>query len=307
MQSRFPSGSRERDILAYRIQCGQLYQQNAIDKAKGIICKPMPKDWHDRFAASQIEDETQREIYKGIVADKKPYFMRYIYPDLSKRYNTYIKNTNRNAMREFRLSIEELASIPYNRLTGRQREFLLYYDMKMPVGVGDCVMNRICRRFEEEFDGYMKRYSPKQSFDYRIMKSRAKYSKRAYDAIMKIYKEYNHKMRSYAAFVNTERVDEFDSMAEIGVINETFRRECAMVCPNKNMLCDIILDICYNKSATKRFAWSMCGDEIISNLLASHGNCISFPVLDANGELQYCGNRFTIKTKEIEVNLWQSY
>ena len=98
VRSHYPKGSVEYDTLSYRIRCGQLYQQNAIDKAKGIICKPMPRTWHDRHAANKIEDDELREFYRSIVADKKPYFMRYIYPALMKQYNQYIKNTNRNCL-----------------------------------------------------------------------------------------------------------------------------------------------------------------------------------------------------------------
>ena len=87
VRSHYPKGSVEYDTLSYRIRCGQLYQQNAIDKAKGIICKPMPRTWHDRHAANKIEDDELRDFYRSIVADKKPYFMRYIYPVLMKQYN----------------------------------------------------------------------------------------------------------------------------------------------------------------------------------------------------------------------------
>ena len=90
VQSRFEPGSPEYEELDYRIKCGQLFQQNAIDKAKGIIAKPMPKAWHDRHHALAVEDTERRKLYLSILADKKPYFMRYIYPDLAKQYNTYI-------------------------------------------------------------------------------------------------------------------------------------------------------------------------------------------------------------------------
>ena len=61
----------------------------------------MPLEWHDRRAASDIGDAEERALARRICADRKPYFMRYIYPDLSKQYNKYIKNTNMNALRLF--------------------------------------------------------------------------------------------------------------------------------------------------------------------------------------------------------------
>lgn len=302
VQSRFKKGSREHDTIAYRIECGQLYQQNAIDKAKGIICKPMPRAWHDRYAAGKLDNENDRKFYRTIVADKKPYFMRYIYPSLMKEYNTYIKNTNRNALREFTITVNEMKRLPYEELSDRQKEFLRYYDQYIPVGIGDCVMNKICRRFEQEFDGYISKHNSASDFDYTIMKSDADYSKSQFNEIKKLYDDFNKRLRNYVIFTNYERVDDCDSYTEMLVMFEEFRRECSTVCPDRKTLCNIVLDICYTRSSTKKFAWNMCGREIIHNLLSKKNYTISFPVIDRYGVIEYCGDRFSIVTKRIEVN-----
>ena len=187
VQAQFQKGSKEYEELDYRIKCGQLFQQNAIDKAKGIIDKPMPREWHDRHSANIIEDPERRRFYQRLVADKKPYFMRIIYPALMKQYNTYIKNTNKNAMREFQMTIDEMLEMPRSELSERQKDFLRYYESRMPVGNHDCVMNRICRRFEKEFDGYLGRHNADVDFDYTVMKSGIEYSRTQYNAILKLY------------------------------------------------------------------------------------------------------------------------
>lgn len=305
VKSRFEKGSREYETLDYRIRCGQLYQQNSIDKAKGIICKPMPRTWHDRHAANRIEDDCDREFYRSIVADKKPYFMRYIYPALMKQYNTYIKNTDKNALREFQMTVEEMNDLPAGELTERQIEFLRYYRYRMPVGVGDCVMNKICKRFEDEFDGYIGKHNSEVKFDYRFMRNDSEYSYSQYSAIRKLYDDYNQRLRSYIVFADHERIDECDSYSEISVMNNEFRKECDAICPNRDILCNIILDICYTKSSTKRFAWSMCGTDIIHNLLSQNDNTISFPTIDKDGDIEYCCNRFSVTSKKVEVNEWE--
>lgn len=302
VRSRFSPGSDEYSTLSYRIRCGQLYQQNAIDKAKGIVCKPMPKDWHDRRAASKIEDDEERDFYRSIVADKKPYFMRYIYPALMKQYNTYIKNTDRNALREFQMTVAELQALRDDELTDRQREFLKYYDNRMPVGTGDCVMNKICRRFEDAFGGYIGKHNAAVRFDYHFMRSDAEYTPKQFSAVKRLRDDYNRRLSSYAVFADYERVDEYDSFAALSMMNDEFRRECSVICPDSRALCNVILDICYTKSSTKRFAWSMCGDDIIHNLLSSHDGIISYPVPDASGEFEYCGERFAVETIQIGVD-----
>lgn len=301
VRSHFDPESEEYKTLSYRICCGQLYQQNAIDKAKGIICKPMPRYWHDRHSVNTMDDIDIKEFQRKIVADKKPYFMRYIYPALMRQYNTYIKNTSRNALREFQMTVEEMREIPENELSERQRDFLRYYDYRMPVGVGDCIMNRICRRFEDEFDGYIGKHNALKQFDYRIMRGGGAYSVAKFAAVKKLYDDYNKRVRSYVEFAGYERIDKQDAASEVVLMNEEFRRECAKICSNEDELCDIILDICYSRSSTRRFAWSMCKHSIIRNLLVNNGCEISFPTKDNDGEVEYGGERFSVRTIKLEV------
>lgn len=300
VRARFEKGSEEYDTLSYRIRCGQLYQQNAIDKAKGIVCKPMPRLWYDRHAANKSEGDAK--FQRNIVADKKPYFMRYIYPMLSKQYNTYIKNTDKNALREFQMTVAELKAIPKSDLTERQEEFLRYYDFRLPVGINPCVMNKICWRFEDEFDGHIGKHNSAIKFDYSIMRSEDEYTTKQFNSIKRLYDDYNKRLASYAIFADYERIDDCDSFIALSVMNDEFRKECYKICPNKNTLCNIILDICYTRNSTKRFAWSMCGSEIIHNLLQRNDNQISYPTLDSDGDIEFCENKFIVETIKIEVS-----
>ena len=299
VRSHFSPDSDEYKVLSYRIMCGQLIQQNVIDKSKGIIAKPMPKTWYDRHSIGQISDERTRSFYRNIVADKKPYFMRYIYPDLMKQYNTYIQNTNKNSLRSFGITIEELRTKPYGELTDRQKEFLFYYDMKMPVGIGNCVMNKICRRFEDEFDGFVGKCSADSSFDYSIMKGCSKYEQYMYYEIKKIYDEFNIKIRQYKILSSYERTDAESFSSEFTNLKTQFAMDCYEVCPNDNKLCNILLDLCYVKNKTKKFVWTMCVDQIIDNLLLKNGNIIEYPTLCKDGDISYCGQKYTIEKKEI--------
>lgn len=297
----FPAGSPEYNELSYRIKCGQLYQQNCIDKAKGIISKPMPHYWHDRHSIGKLPDPKYRELCRRIVASRKPYFMRYIYPSLTKQYNTYIKNTNKNALRKFGMTVSEMLELPYKQLDDCQVEFLSRYASRMPVGTNDCIMNKICRKFEAEFDGYTSKHPTEQPFDYRILKGPGEYTPDQFKKISRLYESYAQRLKNYSVFADYERLDEYDSMSALANLDDEFRRECSIICPDKEALCNIVLDLCYTRKATKSFAWRMCGSEIIGNLLKKHGGIISFPTLDEQGDIEYCGNRF----KAESVNLFE--
>lgn len=288
--------SPEYKELDYRIRCGQLLQQNCIDKAKGIISKPMPRTWYDRRSVNQIEDEEQREFYKRIIADRKPYFMKYIYPDLAAQYKNYIDNTNRKSLREFRKTVPELLSA--ETLTDAEREFVEHFRKHLPVGMNGCVMNRICSRLELEFDGFNSK-PPIGRFDYRDMKSGEAYSQTQYREIGRIYSSYIDQMKEYAYFAKTQRVDEEDKAEQRAMLMQSFSEECDRVCSDRRTLCDIILDLCYKKEGTKQFAWDIVAEEMINNLLRHNGYKINYPVRDSEGDVYYGGERFTFRTKQI--------
>lgn len=304
VQSQYEPESEEYKVLDYRIKCGQLYQQNAIDKAKGIIAKPMPKEWYDR-SANRIKDDLSDEEIKRkqfnlrILADKKPYFMRYIYPNLMNQYNTYIKNSNKKCMREFRQTIEELMKKAPNEITQAESEFIDYYIQRIPVGMHPCVMNKICRRFEEEFDNYFIKNISEEDFDYSIMKSGQEYTATQYNAISKLYNQYTKRLQEYMQFSRRERIDEDESATKRSLMISDFKAECERLCSNAAQLCDIILDLCYSRSGSKQFCWDICSEEIIENLLNNNDNTIYFPVQNDDGNIEFCGKRFSLKSKEI--------
>lgn len=262
----------------------------------------MPKEWYDRAAikAENYESKDRMNLDLRIVADKKPYFMRYIYPTLMRQYNTYMTNTKKKALREFRITIEELCEKEKGGcLSDKERVFLRYYRIKMPVGTNDCVMNRICKRIESEFDMYISRRSAEHEFDYTIMKSGLEYSQSQYNAIYKLYVEYNKRVRDYMQFAKKERIDEDESANTRLVMVADFKRECRLVCSNKYMLSDILLDICYQREGSKQFAWDIAGEEIVENLIHKNGGYISLPVKDKNGDVMFGGESYSFVRKRI--------
>lgn len=271
------------------------------DKAKGIVAKPMPRTWYDRDSnrSCYVPDEEQRQFNLSIVADKKPYFMRYIYPVLMKQYNTYMSNTSRKCVREFRLDMDELLAIAPEDRSPEQEEFLHYYYAKMPVGINDCVMNKICRRFEQEFDGYIAKHRGEVDFDYTILKSGQEYTTTQFDAVSKLYKEYNQRLRDYAKYASENRVADDERLCVRELMMDNFRRECHTNCSNSQQLCDILLDVCYKRQGSKQMVWDMATPEIIENLLAKNDYYIAYPVRDENGDVEFAGERYTFALKQL--------
>ena len=299
VRSKYAVGSKEYEVLSYRIRCGQLFQQNAIDKAKGIICKPMPRTWHDKHSVGSIEKQEDKDFGYSVIADKKPYFMRYIYPALMKQYNEYIKNVNCNSLRQFQMTLSELKSLPSDSLNEQQANFLKFFDLKMPVGVGDCIVNKICRRFEEEFDGFVSKCDD-SDFDYTIMKSGVYYTNAQFYAIKKLHEEYGRRLRNLKIYASNERLEDVALEERTDSLKAEFLRRCGSVCSNKETLCDIILDLCYKRDLTKKFAWDMCREQIIENLLKKSNYTLSYPELSENGNIYYQGKFYELKEVVID-------
>lgn len=299
VQSLYKEGSLEYKELEYRIMCGQLMQQDSIDKAKGIISKPMPKPWYDWRSAVEMPEE-KRDLYTSIVANKKPYFMRYIYPQLMKDYNKYIKNSAKASLREFGETVDELLTTPFEELTERQVAFLNQYRNKMPVGMNNCVMNKICRRFEAAFDSVKVRHLTVGEFDYEIMKSGVEFSKKEFDEISKLCNDYIAEMRRIAAMSDMVRTADDDPAADFEAVRSRFLAACKIACPNDKARCDIVLDICYQSKKSKKFAWDMCGEQIINNLLDKNNKTLSYPKEDKNGDIHYKGLTFAMTETTIQ-------
>ena len=293
VQSQYGEDTEEYKILDYRIGAGQLAQQDAIDKIKGIVSKPMPREWYDPFYVRRIEDENKRELYERIIADRKPYFMRYVYPQLSHEYAEFERNMKLNG------------KIKYGSDITDNPDFANEFTKESPLGLNDCVMNKICRIFESNFDGkYSHLHSPDGEFDYQLMKSGVPYDNDDYVEIRKLYNQYNLRITNYKKNAHYERTDEYDTSSQMSALREEFMEECYKVCPNRYELCDIILDLTYKSTSSKGFPWAVCGDVIIENLFAKSNNDMTFPELDPDGDIHFCGNTYslrTINTKEVAV------
>lgn len=303
VQSQYQPGSQEYEVLSYRIMCGQHYQQCAIDKIKGIVAKPMPKEWYNRDANKIQEDDALEEIARKkfnnkIVADKKPYFMRYIYPDLMIKYNTYIRNADRKTLRQFGMSVKELQH--KKNKTPEEKEFLRYYEIKLPISDHPCVQNKICKRFEQEFDGYLKQNPPLVDFDFTMLKTDLPYSRTQYKAISDLKLQYQKKVQDFVTDAYYRRIDPDDAAVGRAMLLRNFRQRCAEICSNEEQLCNIVLDMCYKNNKSKQFAWDICGTQIIENLLNKKDRKLHFPVMDENGSIEFGGKRFRIETTEIE-------
>ena len=105
--------------------------------------------------------------------------------------------------------------------TDEEMQFLYWYNVKMPFGMGDCAMNRICRYIEKEFeniekdtyDDYKEVNIYKKEAEATDKKERAK--KEASDFISSLWFNINNIQINFLKFISLSRYAQNKQAKEI--------------------------------------------------------------------------------------------
>ena len=268
-------------------------QQNTIDRIKGIIADPMPEYWYSPMANrkhNELLSEEEQKLNNAIIAPHKPYFMIYIYNNLKQRYMQWKRGCNHDARKKFRVKNVTALSALDNK-TEEQEEYLRYYQRGIEVGLNNCVVNRICKIFEEEFPSYSGICNLNGNFDYGILKTNVEYAADDYEAIDNLYTRYKMELDAFRQNARVYGYNSDDEKYERDTFVEKFQMECRKICPNEQELCDIILDLCYQNEYSKQFAWDIVGDVIVDNLLRKNDYMIKFPKIGGT-EFEFSGDGY---------------
>lgn len=297
IMSTFSPDSEQHKTLEYRIRCGQQYQQAEIDKIKGIVSKPMPQEWYNIHSVIVNENDDKETIERKnknreIIADKKPYFMIYIYPQLAKEFRRYDRAARIKSESLFGLTLEELLA-KTNR-SKAEEDCVKWYWKLYPVFNNGGVMNRLCHIVEKEFEGYINSARRKGVSDYKHILSSGnenKVSSAERKKLLELYKEYSNNMNDISVTVNVTRCSPDEIYARKESLLTEFERQCSIVSPNAETLCDVLIDICYSSDKSKKFVWDMCGEQIVKNLLKKYKGYTYF-TLDDSGDVTFGGKTY---------------
>ena len=300
LREQFEPDSEEYKRLVYRISTMMNYQQNAIDRIKGVVARPVPKEWLNarKFKIEDGDDEEticDKQINTNIAAEIKPWFFIYRYSQLKSDLDKYEKSVKSNCKIRFGKSLEALYSSEDQ--TEEEKAFIYNYEKYLPISRAPGTMNRICWKIEDEFK--TTNVLPDVQFDYSILKSDAQYTQDEYDAIKQLYEEYNKNMQLFLKGTkkNDSSKEERDAFANQLV--ESFSDSCSSVCPDVEVLTNILIDVCYTSNKNKSFAWDIAGDQIFNNVLKNNNYIIKYPIKDDRGDIEFCGNTFSLYTQKI--------
>lgn len=300
LREKFDKNSEEYSRLEYRIRTMMNYQQNAIDRIKGVVAQPIPKEWLESrlFKPKDGDDEDilrKKEIDYNIAAEIKPWFLIYRYSQLKTELDKYMKSVKSNCKIRFGKTLDDLYASD-NR-TKEEEAFIYNYEKYMPISRAPGTMNRICWKIEDEFQSAD--VLPDVEFDRSILKSKTAYSQEEYDAIKELYDEYNKTVQIFLKGVKKNDSDKTERDVVMNQLKNEFANACSVICPNSEILANIVVDICYLSNKNKSFAWGVAGENIFQNVLKNSENKIQFPVKDDNGDIEFCGEMFSLHTLEV--------
>ena len=300
LREQFEPDSEEYKRLTYRISTMMNFQQNAIDRIKGVVARPIPSEWlQQRLFKIKDEDDDivirDKQINANIAAETKPWFFIYRYSHIKAELDKYIKSVKSNCKIRFGKSLDDL----YRSENKSEEEqlFIYNYEKYMPVSRAPGTMNRICWRIEDEFQ--TTDVLPNVKFDSSILKSDAVYTQEEYGSVKQLYDEYNKSMQLFLKGI--KKNDSLKEERDV-FINQTideFSSACHSVCPNIEVLTNILVDVCYTSSKNKSFAWDIAGEQIFNNVLKNNNNIINYPIKDEYGDIEFCGKKFSIHTQQI--------
>ena len=301
LREKFDKNSEEYARLQYRIRTMMNYQQNAIDRIKGVVAQPIPKEWlQSRFSKPKDGDDEdtlrKKEIDYNIAAEIKPWFFIYRYSQLKSELDKYMKSVKSNCKIRFGKTLDDLYAS--DSRTEEEEAFIYNYEKYMPISRAPGTMNRICWKIEDEFK--TTNVLPDVEFDRSILKSDAEYSQEEFDAIKELYNEYGKSISLLCKNKYRNELNNQDIEMEMLKCKKSFIERCCEICSNFNTLTNIIIDVCYASNKSKSFAWDICGDEIFKNVLKNSGGQIQFPIKDENGDIEFCGNTFSLFTKRMD-------
>lgn len=300
LREQFDKESEEYKRLTYRISTMMNYQQNAIDRIKGVVARPVPKEWLNSrmFQIEEDDDEDtiqDKQINANIAAEIKPWFFIYRYSQLKSELDKYMKAVKSNCKIRFGKSLDALYACESK--SEEEEAFIYHYEKYLPVSRAPGTMNRICWKIEDAFNTID--VLPDVDFDKSILKGDASYTTEEYEQIQQLYDEYNRGMQLFLKKQNQNDLGDDEVGFDIVHLKDVFVDECYKICPNSEVLANIVVDLCYTSNKNKTFAWDVAGEQIFSNVLKNSRYVIQYPVKDEGGDIEFNGKRFSLYTQQI--------
>ena len=241
------------------------------------------------------EEIERKKFNQKICAHKKPYFFQYNYLSLKRDYDKYVKIAQENAISIYKKTLDEM--LQSDSLTDEEQKFIENYKIRLPLDISPSVMNRICWAVEKETDNL--NFFNSSDYSCYNLHTGMLYNKEIYDVIKIICDNYRNSIKKESKNILTKNENSSEFVQNTSEILEYYIKEMYIQCSNEEVLCDILIDLCYNDikkdKYSKEILWAACGNVIIDRLLKSNNYKMRYPVKSDNPDFICCGTGFKMQ------------
>lgn len=305
-----PEHEKEQIEIINRLKLIRKAQGDAIDKAKGIKIEKMPRHW-TKFVKDCPPDEPEEkhEFCNSIVADKKPYFFRYLYSKSNVEYRNYQIKKEKDAYCYFQKELSDLLTADSDVLSDEERKFVQDYYKYSPLIDFNGRMNKICHYMEKSLKQIRANCHTDDDLVRQMQNNPETQFKDSDIALMEDYlKRYRTvKLRKTIQdasndCANSGKSDNKTYIASFEQFCSMLRKEIVQnISGDVRYITDLAIRCCYinHKSRPKSFVWDLFGNQIVDNLAEKSKGVVNVPVLDEDGEISYLGRRY--KLLEVKI------
>lgn len=287
-----------------------------IDRIKGADKPSLPPEWKkiEKIEPNDSQDEVIRKMRRNaMVVSKKPYFFRYLYPELNNRYKQFEASYNQISRDMFGIKFKKLL-VKENK-TEEEKNLVRRYQKYSPLITAPCTMNKLCKEFESvDFDIKFDRPDATPTKSRSMLPTFEEEFADTYDQtkaniIRELYKEYISKKQIKHLtniFAQTSMPDDEYQEYRSTVYDDILSRLREKMTEN-NITAKELLFYCNRISSSYKtfnwgFAWELLDEQILALIPQGETFC---PVKDEEeGEYYYLGNHYSLKdiSKIVEVD-----
>lgn len=291
------SQKEQRDELTLRIKLLREIVGQEIDRIKGTAAPELPKEWKKTVRINDDDtDAVKADKYKrnSMVIAKKPYFFRYLYPELNQQFKQYEDSYNMASKEMFGVKFKKLLVKPNK--TEEEMNLVRRYQKYSPLITAPCIMNLLCKEFENvDFDINFNKGAvsmlPTFEDEFEVDNDR-------YKQVKELYRKFSARkqvkvLESILENADLPNRDEYDEIrfAAVDLVREEIREAIGGLDISSKEL----LFYCSQLSKEYRqfnwdFAWDILGDSIVD--LIPRGR-VEVPVKNETG-FDYLGDRYVL-------------
>ncbi len=301
----FKKGTPEHNAILNRLKYGRVSQGLEIDRTKGLLVDPFPEHFvkWKKIKDEMTEDEKSFLLFNNsILAEGRPYFMRWLYSHYNRRYLNELAVYNNISRTKWNIPFEEL--VERADLNEEQESLVNKFKRKSYFINNNSTMNRVSKYVEKKLkDIRFGKREKSKDFDYTVLLSNdfRKPNKIQLDKMLLLFKEYKSLKRGLR-----ESFGEFDN-TEITTVEQIFshinKRAYLTISSEARELADIAVYMCYGSlgKTSRNFCWQIFGKEIVENIKSKKNEkFVRVPMPNQKGNIEYLWNKYGTYLLNIE-------